>query len=133
MMQLLSEITKKELHYAKSYISLYSGNFNFPPTVFYEEIDEIITNVYVYYTNVKPTTQKYAIDPNTLYETIDDAIGVSLDQATVYSLNPDQLYSTSGKSQLFRINTFYNDCHALGYFDHLFEIQDIESELSTTT
>lgn len=133
MMQLLSEITNKELHYAKSFISLYSENFNFPPTVFYEETDGVITNVYVYYTNVKSTTQKYAIDPNTLFEAIEDAIGVSLGVATIYSLTTDQLYSTAGKSQIFRINTFYDDCHALGYFDHRFEIQGLESEISVTT
>ncbi len=99
------------LNYAKSNISLYTANYNVPPSVFYDlDIEGNVINVYVYFTNVKPVAQKYAVDPNTLYLAIDGATSVELGAATIFLLDPEQLYSTAGESNLFRINSFYDVC-----------------------
>lgn len=135
MMQLMNSIADYNLNYAKSHISLYSGNCNLPPSVFYDQIGGDIENVYVYYTNVKPVEQKYAIDPGDLYIAIDGATSVELGAATLYMLDPTQLYSTAGRHQLFEylpLNNYYGECEE-DFYDYRMEITSTSSEVSTTT
>lgn len=108
--QLINTIHTLNLNYEKTFIGMYSQNNNIAPTTFVQldELGEPI-NVYVFYTNIKQTTQRYAIDPSDLYLSIDGATSVSLGAATVYALNPSQLYSTAGRSAVFQqpINSEY--------------------------
>jgi hypothetical protein len=110
-MELLREITANELSFLKSTTTMYAGNVNLPPTVFIPDPEN--NEVYVYYTNVKDSYQIYCIDPGTLGQIYTPDMDVDLDipdDIIVYSINADQLYSTSGRSALFDINHAYDDC-----------------------
>jgi len=101
-MQLLNAIHTHDLHYAKTFVGLYMLNNNLPPTSFVElDASGVPVNIYVYYTNIKQTTQKYALDPGDLYLTIPYALGITLEAATIYALNPAQLSSTSGNNAMY--------------------------------
>lgn len=133
---LLNTIPQLDLKYEKTFIGMYINNNNIPPTTFLEldEEGEPI-NVYVYYTNIKQTTQKYAFDPNTLYTLIDGATSVTLGAATVYCINPAQLYSTSGRNAMFEddINTGYSCSPGQPVLPHPFEIVNTATSVSGTS
>jgi hypothetical protein len=108
--QLLNTIHTLDLNYEKTFIGMYSQNNNIAPTSFVQLNNEgEPINLYVFYTNIKQTTQRYAIDPADIYLSIEDAGGVELGPATIYALNPSQLYSTAGRSAMFvePINSAY--------------------------
>lgn len=131
--QLLNNIHTLDLNYEKTFIGMYSQNNNIAPTTFVQlDNDGEPINVYVFYTNIKQTTQRYAIDPADIYLSIEDAGGVELGAATVYALNPSQLYSTSGRNQMFYepINEAYGCAPALPDSPYVFEITDTWTGLS---
>jgi hypothetical protein len=131
--QLLNTIHTLDLNYEKTFIGMYSLNNNIAPTSFVQldELGEPI-NLYVFYTNIKQTTQRYAIDPGDIHLSIEDAGGVTLGAGTVYALNPSQLYSTSGRSALFQepINSDYSCSPGQPDLPHPFEITDTWTGLS---
>lgn len=131
--QLLNNIHTLDLNYEKTFIGMYSQNNNIAPTTFVQlDNDGEPINVYVFYTNIKQTTQRYAIDPADIYLSIEDAGGVELGAATVYALNPSQLYSTSGRNQMFYepINEAYGCAPVLPDSPYVFEITDTWTGLS---
>jgi hypothetical protein len=113
---LFSEINKKSLKYLPSTYWLGHGNMNVAPTAF---IDNDKDYVYIYFTNVKSTSQNYVVDPDNLLAFFPTADYVELGEATITYLQADQLYSTSGKSSLYN-ETLINTCYAT--YDHPFEI-----------
>lgn len=101
-MQLLNAIHVYDLQYEKTFVGLYMLNNNLPPTSFVElNASGVPINIYVYYTNIKQSTQKYVMDPGDLYLSIPGALGVTLEPATIYALNPAQLSSTSGNNAMY--------------------------------
>jgi len=137
-MQLLSNIHTQDLHYLKTHVGIYTLNNNQAPTCFVElDAEGEPVNVIVYYTNIKQTTQKFAIDPGDLYITIDGATGVTLGEATIYTLNPFQLSTTSGNNVMFKndqpVNISYACSPADGSDPHPFEITETESSVSGTS
>lgn len=132
---LLSEITKLDLNYVKTTSTMYSLNVNLAPTVFLVPGEHIL---YIYFTNVKQTYQTYAIDPNDFGEIFGVGYEVELDfdDIEIYSLNTDQLYSTAGRSSLFKINEAYDGCHDPSGADPLenrFEITETVMDVNSCT
>ncbi|MBK9506854.1 MAG: T9SS type A sorting domain-containing protein [Bacteroidetes bacterium] len=109
-MQLLGEINAKDLKIMKAKYTTYSRNMNSQPTTFITPDKQYI---YIYFSNVRDTIQKYTVNPNPLKvgpsATFPGALTVKLDTATTYSVIADQIYATAGKSTLFDINHCYDD------------------------
>ena len=124
-MSLLSTINKNHLNYMKSSFAMYLGNVNQPPTVFIAPLLE--KKIYVYFTNIKSTSQTYVILPGSIGALYPGYI-VTLDPlATIYCIDPDQLYSTSGKNSLYKINTGYSACATVGTYVDRFEVRGIKT------
>lgn len=87
-----------------------TGNINTAPTVFIDHNNEYL---YIYFTNVKPVTQNYSLDPDLLVNLfLPTPTSVSFGSATLtYLSGGSQLYSTSGKTPLYadEINACYTD------------------------
>lgn len=101
------------MSYLRSVSKVVSGSvtlpvaYNIAPTVFYNN-DEEDPKLYVFYTNVKNTTQTYLFNPGTFEDLFSGATDISLSGQTINYLNAVVPYSTSGKSTLYDINTWYN-------------------------
>lgn len=108
--QLFNVISKKHLKYLEADYGIYMYNDNIPPTVF---LDLAEHKLYVYYTNVKQTTQLYAFDPGTLEDIYGPTIHIDLGTGTVmgHILDAQQTYSTYGNQDLFAINDAYSPCN----------------------
>lgn len=144
LMQLMNEIPFHNLEYARSSIGLYTNNYNLPPSTF-TELDEEgdVINIYVFYTNIKSTTQKYVFDPGDLHEAIFEATSVSLGAATIHALDPTDLFSTAGRSGVYGnaepdpaddpINIHYNCDEGYGSNKYPFEIVGISTSTSSTS
>ena len=128
-MTLVKEIFNGDYQYLKTTTTMYSGNPNLPPTVFIMPSEN---KILVAYTNVRPTTQTYYLDPNEVTEFYGD-LNVSLNDnpISIYYIKADQLYSSSGKCSIFDINNFYNTCSD-SYLNR-FEITSTSSETNTGT
>ncbi len=129
-MELLSQISSIGLDYLPSSAVLLITNLNLAPTFF---IDDDRQFLYVYYTNIKPTAQKYIINPTNLLAFYPYADAVRLDQypVNIYSVDAEQLYSTSGRSSLYVLSTDYALCEEEGIYPNRFEIEDITTTLNT--
>ncbi|MFI5171606.1 MAG: T9SS type A sorting domain-containing protein, partial [Chitinophagales bacterium] len=134
-MTLMDEIFEGDKKYLKTTTTMYSGNPNLPPTVF---IKESSYEVYFVYSNTRPTTQTFYIDPNDVKNFYSPA-EISLHDHTImiYSVDAEQPYSTSGKSEVFNINTFYNSCNdpfdLNAPYENRFEITETSEEENTGT
>jgi hypothetical protein len=115
--ELLSEITKHDLKYVPSNHSMYVHNSNVAPTVFINNTNLL----YIYYSNMKNETQSYVIKPGHLIDLFPEAVAIGFGNAEIYNVDPLRLYSTSGRSKLYDMNTCYNDEDQF----HPFEIQGI--------
>ncbi|MFN3939917.1 MAG: T9SS type A sorting domain-containing protein, partial [Chitinophagales bacterium] len=104
-MNLLSNINGQSLKYMKLGIGTYSHNPNLPPTIF---IDPVYENLYIYYTNVKGTTQNYIIEDGSLRLLYSGATGIILDVATITCIDAAMPYSASGKDFLYDVNACYS-------------------------
>ncbi len=86
----------------------------------------------VAYSNTRNTTQTYYLDPDEVtgfypgYE-----VSLNENEIRIFSVDADQLYSTSGRSTLFDINTFYDAC-STGYVNR-YEITTTSIESNTGT
>ena len=129
-MQLLSQIASNGLDYLSSNGVLSVMNLNLAPAFF---IDEDRQFLYVYYTNMKPTAQKYIINPANLLAFYPYADAVRLDQypITIYSVDAAQLYSTSGRNALYVLSTDYALCEEEGIYANRFEIEGITTTINT--
>lgn len=124
--RLWKKISEQHLEYMKSFVSMYEYNDNLAPTVFIHPTAE---EIYVYYTNVKPTTQRYAFDPGTMnliYDEVDD-VDLGLYDVTGEILDADQLYSTAGRNSLFKINLAYEECADEVYMENRFELTGVDN------
>lgn len=125
-MQLLSKINYDHLIYLKSTaIALVGGpvNYNIPPTVFYNG-NTADPKLYVFYSNVKDEEQTFGFDPGLVYQLFPLATSVNLYGGTINFLNAEMPYNTSGKSSLYRINTWYNCFDGGGSQMHTIEIDE---------
>ena len=115
---LLSEINSKNLQYLPSTFSMFAGNVNIQPTVFWDQTNHIL---YVYYSNMKDETQSYVVNTGNLINFFPGADAIVYGSANIYNVDPLRPYSNSGRSSLFDINLCYNDVNHL----HPYEIQGI--------
>ncbi len=129
-MNLLKNVFDGDMKFLGITTTMYSGNPNLPPTAFVHQTAE---RLIIVYSNVRPTTQTYYIDPDLLEGIYAPGTDIDLNDHSIYihSIDAAQLYSTAGKSSLFDINTFYDAC-STGYVNR-FEIEDISTELNTGT
>lgn len=132
-MSLLSEIIKNDLEYVRSNFTIGILNRNVQPTVF---IDHERENLFIYFSNIKETTQNYVINANDLIPLYEDAVGLQLDDAYIYCIDALQGYSSSGKSTLFDDSpVLINDCYSCnsngssGDTYHPFEIREENLEI----
>ena len=95
---LLKTIYEKNLNYISSTTSMYVLNNNLAPTVFLAPPSE--QKLYIYYTNIKSIPQRYIIDPNNLVTIYTGAAGISFSTPSILCVDPQQLYSTSGRSAI---------------------------------
>ena len=105
---LYSEIFKEDLKYLYSTFHLTKGG-NSAPIVF---IDPDYTFIYVYFSNLKNTEENYSIDDIYLRNLFTPLpISVDLGEASITYLQGKQLYSTSGKAELYAsvLNACYGD------------------------
>jgi len=123
---MLKNIYQNNMEYIKTETSMYSLNFNVQPTLFYDESHDAVV---VYYSNNKDVEQRYAIDLGDLAEitgypvNFDESAGI-----TITHINPLNLYSNSGKSALWELNSASDtppDCVTLGTINNRFEIKQI--------
>ena len=77
---------------------MYVLNNNLAPTVFLAPPSE--QKLYIYYTNIKSIPQRYIIDPNNLVTIYTGAAGISFSTPSILCVDPQQLYSTSGRSAI---------------------------------
>jgi len=102
-------------------------NPNLAPTVFITPLGAaLFRTVYVYYVNYKNVSQKYILKPGTMGALGGCGTGYhySFESPQIYTVNPDQLFSSAGDNTITKINTYYNPCFgAPTPSDHLFEIQ----------
>jgi len=117
IMDMLGEISKNNLRYLPSNTFMYLSNPNIQPTVF---IDNDHSYLYVYFSNMKDATQSYIVNPHHLINLFPEGTAVGFENATLYYVEADQPYSSSGKNDLFKINTCYTATNL-----HPFEIQGI--------
>lgn len=123
--RLWKSLTYESLEYLKTHVSMYSLNDNLAPSVF---IHVTTQEIYVYFTNVKPTTQRYAFDPSTLGLAYDDQfVELNFLPVTGEILDADQLYSTAGRSALFDLNMAYNECSDEILMENRFELTGIDN------
>lgn len=117
--KLCSTLHLENALYLKSIKSIYASNNNVAPTMFIqpETIGATSRTVYGYFSNVKAEEQTYIINPGTLTT---DLEGI---HAYIHAVIADQLYSNSGRSGLYNINDFYDDCEDDGY-DHWSELHE---------
>ncbi|MFI5170897.1 MAG: T9SS type A sorting domain-containing protein [Chitinophagales bacterium] len=106
VMQMLSEVNKNDLKYLPANHTMHSGNFNIPPTLFFDDTEEAET-VYGYFTNMKNEAASYILDLGDLADLIPGTSPIGFGSATITSVNCRRLYSNSGRSSLFDINTCY--------------------------
>ena len=107
-MDLVSNINGLSLKYMKLGIGTYSHNPNVPPTIF---IDPEYENIYIYYTNVKETSQNYIIEDGSLRFLYPGAPAITLDDATITCIDAAMPYSSSGKSFLYGANACYDETY----------------------
>ncbi len=119
--KLSNQIHLNDLKYLKTTKTIYSSNINQPPTVFIKTSYGIpaTVDVYCYFTNIKGVTQTYIINPGTL-------TGTSFDgkHGEIHCIDAKQLYSNSGKSELFNINNAYTGCAFPYTTENWFEISN---------
>lgn len=115
---MLSEIQKQDLKYLPSNFTAYTHNPNIQPTVF---IDKPGKKLYIYYTNMKTETQSYVLEKGSILLLYPAATAMAYGDASIYNIDPTQLYSNSGNSYLYDMNVCYNDTSQ----QHPFEIQYI--------
>lgn len=115
---MLSEIQKQNLKYLPSNFTIYAHNPNIQPTVFIDKPSKIL---YIYYTNMKPETQSYVLEQGNILILYPGSTAMAYGDASIYNLDPTQLYSNSGNSYLYDMNICYNDISQ----QHPFEIQYI--------
>lgn len=106
---------------------LYTSNPNLPPTVFVSPAGgALYRTAYVYYTNYKNVPQKYICKPGTFGPSWGCGAGnhISLEEPRIYTLNPDQLYSSAGHNTLWDFNDAYDPDLACSNTptDHRYEI-----------
>jgi len=115
VMQLLSEITKKDLKYIQCNFVIAKNNPNVQPTVF---IDPEKENFYIYFTNVTDDPQQHNLNiaGTTGIYPPDGLLYVS-DTATIYCVTALKPYSTAGKGKntLFTLNECYNNVNDVPY------------------
>ena len=105
VMKMLSEISKNELKYLPSTHIVKIENYNLTPTIFFDDEEDII---YGYFTNMKNETQSYILNINNLADLFPGADAIGFGSATITDINAKRLYSNSGRSTLFNINTCYD-------------------------
>lgn len=112
-LRLMNQIHLQNLGYLQSTYTVHASNINKAPTTFLSEqyiVDGTsYCDAYVYYTNLKDEDQVYVIKPGTL------AVSLTGNHAEIHCIQASQLYSASGKSELFDINDSYNTCNTAGY------------------
>jgi hypothetical protein len=107
-MKMLKTIYDDDLKYVPTSTSMYMSNTNLAPTAFIAPTSQ--QKMYIYFTNMKQIPQRYIISPGDL-SLIYGGVGINFTSATITTLDPQQLYSTSGKNALYtEINTAYNVC-----------------------
>lgn len=109
VMELLSETSKQNLRYVQSNFTVFINSFNIQPTIFTDPEKE---HLYMYFTNVRDTVQRYSI--NTAYTAgfYTGGYGIKItDTATIYCVDALKNYSTSGKggNSLFDLNECYDE------------------------
>jgi len=115
---MLNEINRQNLKYLPSNFSMLIGNPNIQPTVFFDDVNDVL---YIYYSNMKDATQSYKLNIGSLIDLFPGAMAIGFGSANLYNIDALKPYSNSGKSALFDLNTCYNDDDLL----HPFEIQGI--------
>ncbi|MBK8342671.1 MAG: hypothetical protein IPL12_04660 [Bacteroidetes bacterium] len=70
---------------------------------------------------MKSETQSYVLKKGYLLALYPGSTALAYGTATIYNIDPTQLYSNSGNSYLYKMNVCYNDSNHL----HPFEIQGI--------
>ncbi len=111
---LLSEISINNLVYLPSNFSLYAHNSNIQPTVF---IDLVNNKLYIYYSNMKDETQSYVVKLGHLDLLYPEAAIIGYGSASIFNVDAERPYSSSGRSFLYTMNTCYNDVDPLHPFD----------------
>ena len=131
-MKLLSEISANSLDYLSNSATLVVGVMNLAPSIF---IDQERENMYVYFTNIKSTQQKYVINPANLlaFYPYADAVRLDLYPIEIFAIDAEQLYSNSGRNSLFGISTAYDPCQEIGVYENRYEIIDISSSTTTSS
>ena len=123
----LNQIHLRDLKLLSATFSVYVTNPNLAPTVFITPLGAaLFRTVYVYYVNYKNVSQKYILKPGTMGALGGCGTGYhySFESPQIYTVNPDQLFSSAGDNTITKINTYYNPCFgAPTPSDHLFEIQ----------
>lgn len=104
VMELVSEIRKNDLDILKMNGIMLVTNPNLFPTIF---IDPAHENLYIYYSNVRPTTQCYRLNPLNM-DDLFPGCEITFGTATITGIKALQPYSTSGFNSLFIINEGYD-------------------------
>lgn len=120
---MLSEIQKKNLKYLQCNFTAYAHNPNVQPTVF---IDKPNKKLYIYYSNMKQETQSYEVKRGYLLGLYPGSTAFAYGTALIYNIDALQLYSNSGNSYLYKMNSCYNTTTQL----HPFEIQGISGPVT---
>lgn len=125
---LLSQITKNNLKYLQTNFIIPTKAINVSPTVF---IDPEQRFLYIYYSNIRDTTQNYNITTTGTFGVYPDGGRIqAADTATIYCIQAKKPYSTSGKGNgtLYKLNHTYgitpgDTCNML----YPFEIRQIDT------
>jgi len=106
--QLESEITKNNLKLLQSNFGIYVASVNVQPTIF---IDPEKENVYLFFSNLRDTTQQYELNTAGTTGLFPGGILTITDTATIYCVNASKPYSTSGqgKNTLYKLNECYKN------------------------
>ena len=119
-------INDNNLRYLQTETTMASLNDNLAPTVF---IKHSTQELFVFFTNVSDGMRKYFFAPGSLVEDFggaDDFEIILTDDVDGLILDPDQLYSTAGRSALFLISDGYDNCtEAIGQ-ENRFEIRQLD-------